>query len=61
MTVATPKLALRGDLLAFTRSVTQLRSEDPVFRRRRFFAGRGQGDGLGGNASFTPAATLMTH
>ncbi len=28
------------DLLAFTRQVTQLRREHPIFRRRRFFDGR---------------------
>ncbi len=52
--------AIDTDLLAFTRTATQLRSEHPVFRRRRFFAGRGQGDALGDIAWFTPAATLMT-
>src|SRR4029079_4376430 len=29
-----------ADLLAFTRRVSQLRAEHPVFRRRRFFDGR---------------------
>jgi glycogen operon protein len=29
-----------GDLLAFTRAVSQLRREHPIFRRRRFFEGR---------------------
>jgi glycogen operon protein len=48
------------DLLAFTRSVAQLRAEHPVFRRRRFFACRGQDDALGDIAWFTPGATHMT-
>jgi glycogen operon protein len=48
------------DLLAFTRSVAQLRSEHPVFRRRRFFSGRGHDDAIGDIAWFTPAAAYMT-
>ncbi|MBA3743613.1 glycogen debranching protein GlgX [Sporichthya sp.] len=48
------------DLLAFTRSVAQLRSEHPVFRRRRFFSGRDQGDTIGDIAWFTPDAAYMT-
>jgi isoamylase len=48
------------DLLAFTRSAAQLRAEHATFRRRRFFAGRGQDDALGDIAWFTPAATHMT-
>ncbi|WP_028984957.1 glycogen debranching protein GlgX [Sporichthya polymorpha] len=48
------------ELLAFTRAVAQLRSEHPVFRRRRFFAGRGQGDPLGDIAWFTPGGEHMT-
>ncbi|GAA0626835.1 glycogen debranching protein GlgX [Sporichthya brevicatena] len=48
------------ELLAFTRDVAQLRSEHPVFRRRRFFAGRGQGDPLGDIAWFTPGGEDMT-
>ena len=33
------------DLLAFTRTVTRLRAEHPVFRRRRFFTGDAAGNG----------------
>jgi glycogen operon protein len=32
-----------SDLLAFTRALTELRAEHPVFRRRRFFDGHGSG------------------
>jgi glycogen operon protein len=32
-----------SDLLAFTRTLTELRAEHPVFRRRRFFDGHGSG------------------
>jgi len=48
------------DLLAFTRAAAQLRTEHPVFRRRRFFSGRGRDDALGDIAWFTPTATSMT-
>ncbi|HUR75886.1 MAG TPA: glycogen debranching protein GlgX [Sporichthya sp.] len=48
------------DLLAFTRSAAQLRAEHATFRRRRFFAGRGQDDPLGDIAWFTPGGTHMT-
>lgn len=51
-------------LLEFTRAVSALRAEHPVFRRRRFFSGkpvgrRGQ-DGLPDIAWFTPEGTEMT-
>ncbi|OBH61506.1 glycogen debranching protein GlgX [Mycobacterium sp. E2479] len=51
-------------LLEFTRIVSALRAEHPVFRRRRFFSGkplgrRGQ-DGLPDIAWFTPEGTEMT-
>ncbi|ORA19407.1 glycogen debranching protein GlgX [Mycobacterium arosiense] len=51
-------------LLEFTRTVSALRAEHPVFRRRRFFSGkpvgrRGQ-DGLPDIAWFTPEGTEMT-
>ncbi|OBH84516.1 glycogen debranching protein GlgX [Mycobacterium scrofulaceum] len=51
-------------LLEFTRMVTALRANHPVFRRRRFFSGkplgrRGQ-DGLPDIAWFTPEGTEMT-
>ncbi|WP_156685522.1 glycogen debranching protein GlgX [Mycobacterium sp. Marseille-P9652] len=51
-------------LLEFTRTVTALRANHPVFRRRRFFSGkplgrRGQ-DGLPDIAWFTPEGTEMT-
>jgi isoamylase len=48
-----------SDLLAFTRTVSQLRAEHPVFRRRRFFDGLG-GDGLGDVAWLKPDGTDMT-
>ncbi|MBW0013172.1 glycogen debranching protein GlgX [Mycobacterium sp.] len=51
-------------LLEFTRVVSALRADHPVFRRRRFFSGkpvgrRGQ-DGLPDIAWFTPEGTEMT-
>ncbi len=51
-------------LLEFTRAVSALRAEHPVFRRRRFFSGkplgrRGQ-DGLPDIAWLTPDGTEMT-
>ncbi|OCB22933.1 glycogen debranching protein GlgX, partial [Mycobacterium intracellulare] len=51
-------------LLEFTRTVSALRAEHPVFRRRRFFSGkpvgrRGQG-GLPDIAWFTPDGTEMS-
>ncbi|OBI35757.1 glycogen debranching protein GlgX [Mycobacterium colombiense] len=51
-------------LLEFTRTVSALRAEHPVFRRRRFFSGkplgrRGQ-DGLPDIAWFTPEGAEMT-
>jgi isoamylase len=51
---------INTELLAFTRAAAQLRAEHATFRRRRFFAGRGQDDALGDIAWFTPAATHMT-
>jgi glycogen operon protein len=50
------------DLLAFTRRVSQLRREHPIFRRRRFFDGRPtrRGDRLPDIAWFTPDGRLMT-
>jgi glycogen operon protein len=51
-----------ADLLAFTRRVTQLRKDHPVFRRRRFFEGRPvrHGDEIGDIAWFTPAGQAMS-
>ncbi len=51
-------------LLEFTRTISALRAEHPVFRRRRFFSGkplgrRGQ-DGLPDIAWFTPEGAEMT-
>jgi glycogen operon protein len=50
------------DLLAFTQSIIRLRRENPVFRRRRFFAGSpdhgGESD-LGDIAWFTPSGDHM--
>ncbi|MFB1294166.1 glycogen debranching protein GlgX [Mycobacterium sp. pW049] len=52
------------ELLEFTRKVSQLRADHPVFRRRRFFSGkpvgrRGQ-EGLPDIAWFTPDGAEMT-
>ncbi|WP_020573608.1 glycogen debranching protein GlgX [Actinopolymorpha alba] len=52
--------AADSDLLAFTRSVSQLRAEHPVFRRRRFFDGLGRGDKLGDVAWLKPDGMDMT-
>ena len=51
-----------ADLLAFTRTVTKLRTEHPVFRRRRFFEGRPirSGDEVRDIAWLTPAGQEMT-
>ncbi|OIV35584.1 glycogen debranching enzyme GlgX [Mangrovactinospora gilvigrisea] len=62
---ATPDLTAEEaqDLLAFTRAMTRLRSEHPVFRRRRFFHGRpkeGTHDELSDIAWFTPQGEEMT-
>ncbi|WP_062345357.1 glycogen debranching protein GlgX [Herbidospora yilanensis] len=49
--------------LDFTRRVSKLRREHPVFRRRRFFYGRpvrGSGDPLSDIAWLTPSGTEMT-
>jgi len=49
-------------LVDFTRRVTQLRKDHPVFRRRRFFEGRPvhRGDEIGDIAWFTPTGRQMT-
>jgi glycogen operon protein len=51
-------------LLEFTRAVSALRAEHPVFRRRRFFSGKPLGrrgpEGLPDIAWFTPEGTEMT-
>jgi glycogen operon protein len=54
--------AVDVDLLAFTRHVSQLRRDHPIFRRRRFFDGRPtrRGDRLPDIAWFTPDGRLMT-
>ncbi|HEU5474982.1 MAG TPA: glycogen debranching protein GlgX [Actinophytocola sp.] len=51
-----------ADLFEFTAAVTALRSNHPVFRRRRFFAGRPirKGEELRDIAWFTPAAQEMS-
>jgi isoamylase len=51
-----------SDLLEFTRSVSALRREHPVFRRRRFFDGRPvrRGEGLPDLQWFTPDGQEMT-
>jgi glycogen operon protein len=50
------------DMLAFTRRVSELRREHPVFRRRRFFDGRPtrRGDRLPDISWFQPDGTQMT-
>jgi glycogen operon protein len=49
-------------LIEFTAGLTSLRKQHPVFRRRRFFAGKpiGKGDELRDIAWFTPAGEEMT-
>ncbi|HEY6737486.1 MAG TPA: glycogen debranching protein GlgX, partial [Actinopolymorphaceae bacterium] len=47
-------------LLAFTRQLAQLRAEHPVFRRRRFFNGLGNGHELGDVAWLKPDGTEMS-
>jgi glycogen operon protein len=51
-----------ADLLAFARKATQLRTDHPVFRRRRFFEGRPmrRGDEVGDIAWLTPTGREMT-
>ncbi|HEX2300942.1 MAG TPA: glycogen debranching enzyme, partial [Pseudonocardiaceae bacterium] len=51
-----------GDLVEFTAALATLRREHPVFRRRRFFAGRPirRGDELRDIAWFTPSGEEMT-
>jgi glycogen operon protein len=55
--------AVDSDLLAFTRNLTALRAEHPVFRRRRFFDGYGSGpdDPVGDIMWLRPDGTVMTH
>ncbi|MEV0404013.1 glycogen debranching protein GlgX [Actinoallomurus sp. NPDC050550] len=51
------------DLVDFVRTVSRLRSEHPVFRRRRFFQGRTHGGELDGQRDIgwlTPAGAEMT-
>ena len=48
------------DLLTFTRQLAAIRSQHPVFRRRRFFDGFGGGADIGDIAWFTPAGDHMT-
>jgi glycogen operon protein len=51
-----------ADLLEFTRKVTELRKNHPVFRRRRFFEGKPvrSADQVRDIAWLTPAGTEMT-
>jgi glycogen operon protein len=54
--------AAQRDLLAFTQRLVQLRSEHPVFRRRRFFAGSADHGGeseIGDIAWFEPGGDHM--
>ncbi|GAA3016144.1 glycogen debranching protein GlgX [Actinokineospora globicatena] len=52
-----------SDLIDFTAGVVALRARHPVFRRRRFFAGRPirRGDELRDIAWFTPGGQEMSH
>ncbi|RLK61215.1 glycogen debranching protein GlgX [Actinokineospora cianjurensis] len=52
-----------SDLIDFTAGVVALRARHPVFRRRRFFAGRPirRGDELRDIAWFTPSGQEMSH
>jgi isoamylase len=52
-----------ADMLAFTRKVTTLRKEHPVFRRRRFFEGEPirSGEQVRDIAWLTPGGREMTH
>ena len=51
-----------GDLIEFTRAVIEMRHNHPVFRRRRYFAGRPirRGDELRDIAWFTPGGEEMS-
>jgi isoamylase len=53
---------VESDLVAFTRRVSELRRDHPVFRRRRFFDGRPtrRGDQLPDISWFTPDGKEMT-
>jgi isoamylase len=54
--------AADSDLASFVSDLVRFRASHPVFRRRRFFRGqdiRGQREGLGDIAWFTPAGTEM--
>ncbi|MBM7769900.1 glycogen operon protein [Actinokineospora baliensis] len=55
--------ATNDDLVEFTAGVVALRARHPVFRRRRFFAGRPirRGDELRDIAWFTPGGQEMSH
>jgi glycogen operon protein len=55
-------LGQNGDLVDFTSAVIEMRHSHPVFRRRRFFAGRPirKGDELRDIAWFTPAGEEMS-
>jgi isoamylase len=51
--------AVDEELLDFTRRLLALRAEHPVFRRRRFFTGKTQDDGLPDIAWLSADATVM--
>ena len=55
------RMAAEAGLLEFARAVAELRRNHPVFRRRRFFLGPGDGstDGPGDIAWFTPSGREM--
>jgi len=59
-----PLAAADRDLVDFTRTLSVLRREHPVFRRRRFFRGRaigpGQSEGMGDIVWLTPAGREVT-
>jgi isoamylase len=48
------------DLIDFTCMLSELRRAHPVFRRRRFFSGRAETDGLADIVWLTPAGRQMT-
>jgi isoamylase len=49
-----------NDLLRFVQVLTKLRRDHPVFRRRRFFRGTPQSNGMCDIAWFTPSGQQMT-
>ncbi|GAA1020257.1 glycogen operon protein GlgX homolog [Acrocarpospora pleiomorpha] len=50
-----------GDLLEFVRAIAAFRRDHPVFRRRRFFSGRKDSEGMRDIVWLTPAGREMDH